>query len=164
MNVQIEIYQDTMRITIPISATPNIIIENATSKSIDSQENLTPQKNIKPLLTSKPYFIFRKEFFTANNKINLLKKLLELFNRLDKTFYDKYCLLPEHGRTRRYIAKTKHELNPSRKDLTEKFSYELREGYWLNTNVGDEKRDIVRLACDVMDVKLGSELKVNWGK
>lgn len=166
MNVQIEVSQNTIRIILPFDASPNIIVKNESKIPLQSEQQIiTKKKPIYPITSQYSYFIFKNETVSEYKQIDLLITLLKLFDSMDESFYDRYCLLPTHGRTRRYIAKTIHGLNPSRKDLAEQYNYKLRDGYWLDTNVSaTEKSRIVNLACDVMGIKLGSELKINWGR
>lgn len=164
MNVQIEIYQDLMRIIIPIGATPNIIIENETKRPVNLSELPTQPKNVQPSISLKPYFTYNGKTTTANTKKALLIKLLRQFYYLDNTFYSRFNLLPTHGRNRRYLTRTIHQLNPDRKDLAENYHYEIHPGWYLNTNIGRERSRIVELACEIMGIKLGSELKISWGR
>lgn len=164
MNIQIEITQNAMRIILPVGVTPNIFIEKSKIKSVEYSNLTQREKNLKPSISLNPYFVHNGKTFTAKNKKELLIKLLLHFYKLDSTFFHKFNLLPTHGRNRRYLARTIHQLNPDRKDLAENYHYEIEAGWYLNTNIGRERSRIVELACNVMGIKLGSEIKINWGR
>ncbi|MGE5409995.1 MAG: hypothetical protein ACM3MI_03470 [Clostridiales bacterium] len=51
-------------------------------------------------------------------------------------FLEKFSVLPKHGQTRRFIARTKKELYPGRPDLANEYSDEIIPGWYLGTNVG----------------------------
>jgi predicted type IV restriction endonuclease len=88
--------------------------------------------------------------------------VLREFAAADPTFLERASQHPDaQGRKRRYIARTPEELYPDREDLRE-LRESLPGGWWVATNINNQlKRTIIRLACDVSDLNLGSELVVD---
>ncbi len=71
--------------------------------------------------------------------------------------------MPKHGRTRRYLARTREDLYPGSPHLVDN-AYEVRTGWWIDTRAsraGIEKR--IKMACEVAGVKYGKDLIVNLG-
>jgi hypothetical protein len=56
------------------------------------------------------------------------------------------------------------EFQAGRPDLVREFSYELKPGWWLGTNLSRHSIErVLEIACEVAGVKYGTELKVNVG-
>jgi hypothetical protein len=92
--------------------------------------------------------------------INLFSKLSER----DSDFLDHFASLPRHGRTRRYLARSREELYPGRPDLAREHSHELRSGWWLGTNLSKKSIErIIKMACEVAQVRYGTQLIINLG-
>lgn len=109
-------------------------------------------------------FIFKGEKFQAKNGKDILIKILIELDKFDNTFFDRFVSLPKHGRTRRFIARTKEELYLNRPDLAHDHSYEIKPGWWVGTNVGaNQIRRIIEMACDVAGLKFNKDLSINLG-
>ena len=79
----------------------------------------------------------------------------------DPTFLDRFAALPKHGRTRRYIARERLDLNPRRPDLAQEYGFEFRAGWWLGTNVSKKAIErIITLACQVAGLRYGVDLRL----
>ena len=106
-------------------------------------------------------FEINDKFFQARSVKEIVIKLLKELSKADKKFLDRYIALPKHGRTRRFVAKDKNELYPSRPDLVKDHSDHIERGYWVGTNVGKQQAlKIIKLACQVSDLTYGKQVKV----
>lgn len=96
----------------------------------------------------------------------MIYKVLNIFADHDDAFLDRLVSLPKHGRTRRYVARNREDLNPNRPDLVKKHSHEFRPGWWVNTAFSHRStaEKILTMACEVAGIKYGKELIVNFGK
>lgn len=102
-------------------------------------------------------------FYPESSARDIMLHVLNLLADKDPTFLTRYASLPKHGRTRRYLAKTREELNPSRPDLalSDEYSRELRPGWWVDVNLSKTTIEkVLRLACQVANIRFGSDLKI----
>ena len=105
-------------------------------------------------------FTYRGEFHSANSAREVLRRVLITFAEDDPEFLGRFAER-KHGRTRRWIARSKNELNPDRPDLAEK-SVELVQGWWMGTNYSRRRIEkIAKLACEVANVEIGKDLVVS---
>ncbi len=89
----------------------------------------------------------------------MIKFFAELADR-DASFMERFAALPKHGRSRRFVARTKEELYPGREDLAQDHSYEFRPGWWIGTNYGVQQMNgIIEKACDVAGLRFGTDVK-----
>jgi predicted type IV restriction endonuclease len=103
-------------------------------------------------------------FIPARNGRDALAKLFSALADRDPTFLERFAALPEHGRTRRYLARTPEELYPGRPDLAEQHVFEVRRGWWIGTNNSKSKAvGIMRMACDVAGLRFGKDIRVDLG-
>ena len=103
-------------------------------------------------------------YYAARSAIGVLVLVFEELGRRDDTFLKRFEALPNHGRTRRYLAKDRCDLYPGRPDLAINCAHKLSSGLWLGTNYS--KRDIkkiIQLACEVANIELNEGLKINLG-
>ena len=95
----------------------------------------------------------------TNNAVQTLREVIKRFSEKNNLFLQ---LFEEKTRTksRKLVSKNKEELfPPTRKDLMEKYSEDMGNGYWLNKNYGVDKiKEFIEIACDIMDVKFGIDL------
>ena len=95
----------------------------------------------------------------TDNAVQTLREVVKRFSEKNNLFLQ---LFEEKTRTktRKLVSKNKEELfPPTRKDLMEKFSEDMGNGYWLNKNYGVDKiKEFIEIACDIMDVKFGVDL------
>jgi predicted type IV restriction endonuclease len=90
--------------------------------------------------------------------------IFKTFAKEDNTFLAKFASLPEHGKKRRYLSKSKYDLYPNRRDLVDNQSYtiEFLPGWWLGLNYNKTSIEkIIMMACEVRGVKYGSELTIS---
>ena len=100
------------------------------------------------------------EFAPCRNGRAVLINVIEALAERDSSFIGSFVALPQHGRTRRYIAQDRNELYPGRPDLATE-SHQLRSGYWLGLNVSHRlKESIIRLACEVAGIDYGTDLTI----
>jgi len=109
-------------------------------------------------------FKLKGEWHSAKNARDVLYKIFNMFADRDPIFLERFAGLPRHGRTRRYLARSKEELYPGRPDLAPDHSYELRSGWWLMVNLSKKSAEkIIKMACEVAQLDYGNDLKINLG-
>ena len=92
----------------------------------------------------------------------LLQDVFEKLTESDRSFPERFAAR-KHGRTRRYIARTKEELFPGRLDLSENNSIELSSGWYLGANVSrNETIKRTRLACEVAGLEWNQDLVLHF--
>lgn len=110
-------------------------------------------------------FVFYGKPYPARNARDVLVKVFAVFADRDPMFLERFAALPKHGRTRRYLARSRDELYPGRPDLVRDHSYELRSGWWLGINLSHRAVErILKMACEVAGLRYGVDLKVNFGE
>ncbi|HKB24951.1 MAG TPA: hypothetical protein VKG64_07830 [Methylomirabilota bacterium] len=113
---------------------------------------------------SQAGFILSGQTYPARNARDVLVKVFAALADRDPMFLERFATLPKHGRTRRYLARSRDDLYPGRSDLVRDFSYELKPGWWLGINLSRNAIErIVEMACVVAGVRYGVDLKVNLG-
>ncbi len=118
------------------------------------------ETNKDPVPTQIGFELFG-EYHSAKTAREIMFQALNLFADRDETFLDRYASLPKHGRTRRYIAKSRRELNPPRPDLAKQYSYEFRKGWFVDINLSKKSIDqVLRLACQIANIKYGKDFVV----
>jgi predicted type IV restriction endonuclease len=126
-----------------------------------SQEDSKKKKTITstPEDSGKTGFFFRGNIYTCRSAIDVMLKVLKVFAENDSSFLDRF-ISRKHGRTRRYVARSKIELYPERPDLAEQYYEELSPGWFAGTNYNKQViENVIRLACEVSGVSF-AELKV----
>ena len=109
-------------------------------------------------------YSYKEGFVSCQSGRDVLIKALMALAENDPSFLDRFAARPKHGRKRRYIARSIEELYPDRPDLA-KHSHELLPGWYVGTNVSCEGiRKIIKMACEVSQVRFGQELIVNIEK
>lgn len=93
------------------------------------------------------------------NGIDVMIAILREFSQSDKDFLSRF-VSRRHGRTRRWVDRSKSNLYPGRTDLQEEFSIELIPGWWVGTNYNatSDMPNIIRAACEVMGIEFGKDL------
>ncbi|MHA1280327.1 MAG: hypothetical protein ACTSQ8_24405, partial [Candidatus Helarchaeota archaeon] len=125
-------------------------------KMINSKKNETPHDTI----LEKGFELFG-EFNAMRNARETMYAILNTLADRDPTFLHRYANLPKHGRSRRYVATNRRDLNPSRPKLAIKYSYEFRPGWYVNINLSKRTIEtVIRLACQVANINLGKDLKL----
>ncbi len=112
----------------------------------------------------QPGFTYKMKNFNARNARDVMINIFKIFAKEDNTFLERFTLLPEHGKKRRFLAKNKYDLYPDRTDLAEQSSHavEFLPGWWLGLNYNKTSIEkIIRMACEVRGVKYGSELTIS---
>lgn len=104
-------------------------------------------------------FELRNERTETGSAIATLAEVVKRFAQEDPSFMVKFS---ESTATdeRRVVARTPRELF-KRSDFAEKFSEDLRNGWWLGKNRGaDTIRRNIEVACRLSEVRFGSELRL----
>ena len=108
-------------------------------------------------------FSLHDQWFQCRNNIDVMRSVLETLAERDPSFPERFAD-PErrHGTRRRYLARKKEELYPDQPALCERASTELNFGWFMGTNYGQPRIEtIVRLACEVAGLKLGTDLVIH---
>jgi predicted type IV restriction endonuclease len=108
-------------------------------------------------------FTFGGHVYPARNARDVLVQVMELLADRDPTFLERFASRV-HGSKRHYLARSKYDLYPGRRDLAENQSRELRSGWWLGVHLsrqGIEK--IIEQACSEAGIRFGSDLRINLG-
>ncbi len=93
-----------------------------------------------------------------------MQTLLTHLAERDPSFLDRFASR-KHGRTRRFIARARGDLYPGRPDLAELHAVEFVNGWWMGTNYSKRSiLEIIKLASEVVGLRLGSDLKVKLGQ
>ncbi|MEA3326104.1 MAG: hypothetical protein U9R53_02170 [Chloroflexota bacterium] len=103
------------------------------------------------------------KFHSARNARNTMYEILNALADRDPTFLHRYENLPKHGRSRRYVATNRHDMNPSRPDLalSDTYSHEFRPGWYVNINLSKRSIEkVIRLACQVANIQYGEDIKI----
>jgi len=109
-------------------------------------------------------FTFDGKQYGARNALDVFVRVFAEFANRDQMFLERFATLPKHGRTRRYLARSRDDLYPGRPDLVRDFSHELKPGWWLGTNLSRNAiRRILNMACEVAGLRYDIDLKVNLG-
>ena len=109
-------------------------------------------------------FSFEGQFHPSRNAIDTLRQVFELLIDRDPTFCDRFAGLPQHGRSRRYLARDSNELYPGRRDLVQEHSLQLTKGWWMSTNHSKQTiGKIIDMACDVAQIVNGKNLVAHLG-
>lgn len=96
------------------------------------------------------------KFYPGTSGRDVLIQVFELLSQRDPTFLERFAALPEHGRTRRYLARSAPELYPGRGVLA---SAQLSSGWWVGTNLSHEAiQRVIKMACEVAGLAYGREL------
>ena len=108
-------------------------------------------------------FELRNERTETGSAIATLAEVIKRFAREDPSFMKRYSENTV-GRSRRVVARTPDELF-DRADFAEKYSEDLRNGWWLGTNRGaDTLRRNIEVACRLAEVRFGSQLRLIEGQ
>ena len=99
-----------------------------------------------------------------NGQEALISVLKDLAQR-DLSFLDRFATLPDHGRSRRYIARKREDLYPERPDLARDAAKEFLPGWWVGTNVSKNQIErILELACKAAIIIYGKDLRLDLNK
>jgi hypothetical protein len=110
-------------------------------------------------------FIYEGREYNEKSARGVMIEIMKLFARRDPSFLERFAA-EEHGRERRYIARTKTDLYPRQPAaFAQKHSKELISGWWIGVNYDKGKIEgIIKLACQVADIRYGTDLQVYLGK
>lgn len=119
---------------------------------------------VEPSQPSGVGFVLNGRFHAARNARDVLVRMFgELANR-DAMFLERFAALPKHGRTRRYLSRSREELYPGRPDLVRDFSHEVRPGWWLGVNLSRNAIErILEMASEVAGLRWNLDVNVNLG-
>jgi predicted type IV restriction endonuclease len=152
---------------------PDTVAAFLSSRVLVAPSQSVPTKAPAPIIplktTSKPlggqigYVLFGQAHHASSAREVLIRVFADLAKQ-DATFLDRFAARPKHGRTRRYLSRTKDELYPGRPDLARDQSYEVQPGWWLGINLSRNAIErVLDMACEVAHIALGAELKLNLG-
>lgn len=110
-------------------------------------------------------FILDGKEYDARSAREVLILVLKELHKRDSTFLSRFAARPKHGRKRRFIAQSKHELYPDRPDLCKEYSEQIAPGWWAGTNYSRGNiMKIIAMASEVAGVSMDSELVINLGE
>jgi predicted type IV restriction endonuclease len=110
-------------------------------------------------------FILKGKKHETNGARDFCIKGLTEISRISDDFFSRYASYPRHGKKRRFVADNKYDLYPGRKDLAEKASYEIKHGWWVGINIGQQQAvKIVLLGCEIAKLKIGKDFKILYAK
>jgi hypothetical protein len=126
----------------------------------------TPNMDVE--VRSQGYELLRQAF-PARNLTEAFVSIFKNFAELEPTFPARFkkALKAELAKAKKpskrgYIAATPQDLYPGNPKLW-KFAQEIAPGWMLGTNESSEKKlRFIRLACKVIDLRWGKELKVSF--
>ena len=105
-------------------------------------------------------FVLFDQFYPCQTQRDVLIQVFEILTERDSSFIEEFAALPQHGRTRRYIALDRSELYPGSPHLAQE-SRQLSSGHWIGLSVNQEDiARIVGLACKVARIGYGTDLKI----
>jgi predicted type IV restriction endonuclease len=143
--------------------TTNLVLVSTQVNTYKKEERkpARPQTSTQKFRETRIGFELFGNYYSANNARETMYAALNVFADRDPTFLKRYSSLPKHGRTRRYVAESRKELNPSRPDLAEQYSHEFRTGWFVDVNLSKRSiEQVLRLACQIADIKYGNDFKV----
>ena len=127
--------------------------------SAKSQPPRSPINNQdqKPRLKIVGFVLFKEETLCEYGG-NTLAEVLNAFQRRDPQFMPRFAVHPvSMRRTRRLVAKSRDDLY-NKSHLID-FSIKLADGWWLGSNLSaNDIRRRIQIACEIAEVKFGSEL------
>lgn len=125
----------------------------------------TPVKKRKPVeQTANESFVgfrYKKQLFQFRNAREVMVAIFKTFQEEDSTFFERFASRPKHGNKRRFLAKNKYDLYPTRPDFAESTSFatEVLPGWWLGLNYSKQSIEkIIRMACEVKGIKYGKDI------
>lgn len=105
-------------------------------------------------------FELQGRFVASRSGREAMIKLFQEFDQRDDTFLERFAALPKHGRSRRFVARSREALYPGREDLAREHSHQLRPGWWIGTNYGVRQMNgIIAKACDVAGLRFGTDVR-----
>ena len=94
---------------------------------------------------------------SAKNAVEAFVNILKVLASLEPTFAERLSR-EAPSTSRNHIAQSPAEVYPKRPDLG-KNAREFTAGWYVGTNIkNDEKRRILRLACDILELKFGKDI------
>ena len=107
----------------------------------------------------KASFTFQGRTQTFNSGNELLAAVFSMFAEKDPDFCRRYSE-GYAGRSKKYVAKTQEELNPSRPDL--RAALPLPGGWWISTYCSNmQKLKWIRAACQLVGLEYGRDIEIN---
>ncbi len=99
--------------------------------------------------------------FSARNGNEVLVSILRHFAELVPEFPERYSrTVKALGRKRPYVARTVEAVYPGKPKLW-KFTEVFTPGWYVGTNESNDKKlDLLRVACQIVGVRFGTDLKV----
>ncbi|MBI4221698.1 MAG: hypothetical protein HY607_03310 [Planctomycetes bacterium] len=120
------------------------------------------QRIIKPQRTDHIGYMLQGKTTNSRSAVEVLMKVLDDLSKRDASFITRLASR-RHGRSRRYVARSREELYPGRPDLAE-YSKQLSNGWWVGTNYSKSNiSQIIQLASEVAGLRFGYDLIANLG-
>jgi hypothetical protein len=125
-----------------------------------------PKPKLKPSPISQPQnpvsgigYQYKGQWHSHDNGINVMLAILRDFSQSDRDFLARFGSR-KHGRTRRWVDRSKSELYPGKPKLQEEHSRELIPGWWVGTNYSaiSDMPKIIQSACEVMGIEYEKDL------
>jgi len=123
---------------------------------------IRPQRIIPPQRTGQMGYTLQGKTTHSRSAVDILVNVLDELSKRDASFITRLASR-KHGRSRRYVARTREELYPGRPDLAE-YSKQLSNGWWVGTNYSKSNISlIIQLASEVAGLRFGYDLIANLG-
>jgi hypothetical protein len=120
-----------------------------------------PLSKTPPTLSGKGLYLLGQAY-PAQHAREVMSLFFEELAKLQPDFLDKFAALPKHGKTRRYVSRSRSELYANRPDLCETHAYQLNNGWWMGTNYSKSALEkIIKLACQTASLKFGTDVVIN---
>ncbi len=120
------------------------------------------QRILPPQRTGQIGYTLQGKTTHLRSAIDILVNVLDELSKRDASFIRRLASR-KHGRSRRYVARTREELYPGRPDLAE-YSKQLSNGWWVGTNYSKSNiSQIIQLACEVAGLRFGYDVITNLG-
>lgn len=136
---------------------------NTSKKATSGINKKEETKNNEKVSLGRIGFELFGKFYPCKNARDIMYGTLNNLANQDPSFLPRFANLPRHGRTRRYVASNRIDLNSSRPDLalSEEYSKEIRPGWFININLSKRTIEkVLRLACQVASIQYGKDLIV----
>lgn len=136
-------------------------VDNNTGKKVVQKRN--KPTGVKKTGGKFTYTLFNNKEKECKNGRDLTRQIFNDFYKIDDQFFKKFLEYPKGNNKRPYLSKSKEELYPGSPQLMVA-AVELTGGWWLDGNQSlSSFEKLIKIACIVMKVNLGSELVYQMG-
>ena len=122
----------------------------------------SPPPSVMPLDGDTPNFVFRGRKYSCPTNTAIMTALFNKLAEQYPDFLERYAAR-KHGYSRRFLSQDKYKLYPGQPERCESLSAELNVGGWfIATHQSQATIEAsVRLACEVLGLRYGSDITVN---